>query len=336
MKQKYINKNIILKQFNLLIKQISYDIDFSSNELHIKHMYRLKSINNVIKLIEQINKTHLTIDDFKGIKGIGTNSLNRINEIINTKKLSEINLTKINHQYLKYIENLEQVFGIGKSTAYNLYTKYNIKNISDLKTCFEKKKLVLPNNIVKGLKYFDMINYKIPYSEINDIYIFLINILYDIDLHLFGIICGSYRRLQMISGDIDFIIVHPNIITKKDIKKYNYLQIVIKKLFDINFLVDSFTSNNVTTKYMGLFKWKNNQLKRIDIRYIPYESYYSAILYFTGSKNFNKKIRYLALKNNLLLNEYGLFKNNVMIPLDSEKKIFDLLNIDYLTPDKRT
>ena len=38
----------------------------------------------------------------------------------------------------------------------------------------------------------------------------------------------------------------------------------------------------------------------------------------------------------LLLNEYGLYdENGKMFKVNSEKEIFDLLNMEYITPDKR-
>ena len=69
---------------------------------------------------------------------------------------------------------------------------------------------------------------------------------------------------------------------------------------------------------MGIFKWKNSKPRRIDIRFIPYDSYYSAILYFTGPKDFNKNMRLNAIAQNYTLNEYGLYdENNKLIKVNS-------------------
>ena len=87
---------------------------------------------------------------------------------------------------------------------------------------------------------------------------------------------------------------------------------------------------------MGIFKLKNNPYRRIDIRYVAYDSFYSAILYFTGSKDFNKKMRQLAVNMGYTLNEYGLYdETNKQILIHSEKNIFDALSMEYITPDKR-
>ena len=39
------------------------------------------------------------------------------------------------------------------------------------------------------------------------------------------------------------------------------------------------TDKNIETKYMGFSKFKDNPVRRIDIRYVPYSSYHSAIFY---------------------------------------------------------
>ena len=107
------------------------------------------------------------------------------------------------------------------------------------------------------------------------------------------------------------------------------------KLKQKTIIVESLTGDNVKTKYMGICKI-NNVLRRIDIRFIPYESYYPAILYFTGSKDTNTKMRQIALTMNYTLNEYGLFnEKNELIHVNSEQEIFEHLGMEYLSPDKR-
>jgi DNA polymerase (family 10) len=43
---------------------------------------------------------------------------------------------------------------------------------------------------------------------------------------------------------------------------------------------------------------------------MSYESFPSALLYFTGSAELNKKMRQVAKEMGYKLSEYGLFKNN--------------------------
>jgi DNA polymerase/3'-5' exonuclease PolX len=47
-------------------------------------------------------------------------------------------------------------------------------------------------------------------------------------------------------------------------------------------------------------------------------------------------MRQIALDMGYVLNEYGLFdQNKKMFPVKSEKEIFEILGMEYVTPSKR-
>lgn len=328
----------IIEQFKLLIKQIKFDIDMSSesDKQQLINMYRLKSVQKVVNILEKYKKKITSSKQLEGIKGIGKKSLMRIDEILKTGKLSEIKITENINKYLEIISSLEDVFGIGRKKAYELFKKYDISSIEELQKKYNNNKIELPPNIAKGLKYVGQLKDKIPRKEIDELNDILMNLLFEIDPQLFGVICGSYRRQLSESGDVDFIIVHPKIKTKKDTEKINYIEKVVSLLKKKNIIIDSLTGDDVKTKYMGIYKLDNYPMRRLDIRYMPYESFYSAILYFTGPKDFNRKMRQTAINMNYTLNEYGLYdENDKMIKVNSEKEIFEHLNMEYLPPNLR-
>jgi DNA polymerase/3'-5' exonuclease PolX len=330
-----INERII-DQFKLLVKQIEFDIDYTTGKVQMVNMYRLGAIIKVIKILEKFKTKITTSEQLKGIKNLGKKSLERIDEILKTGKLSEIKIDENAHKYLAIIDKLESIIGIGRKKAYDLFKNYNIQSIEDLKDKLKKHEIELPENIIKGIKYIDQIKDNIPRHEIDQLSKILMQGTRLIDPELFGIVCGSYRREQETSGDVDFIITHNMVKTKKDRETHNYLEQFVKYLKKENIIIESLTSDNVPTKYMGIYKLKDGPLRRIDIRYIEYDSYYSAILYFTGSKDFNKKMRLIAIEMGYTLNEYGLFNDkNKRFSINSEKDIFDLLNMEYLTPIQR-
>ena len=178
-----------------------------------------------------------------------------------------------------------------------------------------------------GLKYLEDFEKRIPRSEI-DIFHGIINeIIFNLNPDIIYNICGSYRRGNDDSGDIDVLISHPS-----DTK---YLTKLVKVLKDANICIDDLTSKG-NKKYMGVCKILQIP-RRLDIRYIEYESYYAALLYFTGSKEFNVRIRKLALARGFSLNEYGLINKDTdeKIILTSEHELFDILEIDYIEPTCR-
>ena len=92
---------------------------------------------------------------------------------------------------------------------------------------------------------------------------------------------------------------------------------------------------------MGMCKYKNNPVRRIDIRYIPINSVGAAKLYFTGSGDFNKNMRSYANSKGYTINEYGIYKlkadktKGLKIKTRTEKDIFDVLKIEYVEPENR-
>jgi len=60
-------------------------------------------------------------------------------------------------------------------------------------------------------------------------------------------------------------------------------------------------------------------------------------LYFTGSEEFNKNMRAIALKKGYTLNEYSLKKLGTKTPLKvtCEKDVFDYLDMEFKNPEER-
>lgn len=329
---------ILIDQFSLLIEQIKLDIDFSPKKEQMKHMYRLLAVQKVLKIIENFPEEITSSKQVYGIKNLGKKSIARVEEILRTGKLSEIKISEDSMKHLKIIEELEDVFGIGRKKAYELFKIHNIVSIQDLQKKYFDGKIELPENIVKGLKYVNKIKEKIPRVFLEELSKILENTTFKISYNLFGVTCGSYRREKPTSNDIDFIITHTELISKTVSEKStnNYLYQFVTSLKEQNVIIESLTDDNVLTKYMGICKLSNGDLCRIDIRFMPYESFYSAILYFTGSKDLNKKMRQVALDLGYVLNEYGLYdENKKMFRVSSEKEIFEFLGMEYLKPYQR-
>ena len=79
--------------------------------------------------------------------------------------------------------------------------------------------------------------------------------------------------------------------------------------------------------------------RRIDIMYTKPDEYPFAILYFTGSSEFNQRMRKEILDRGLSINEYSLkdneTKEKVKHVFHTEKDIFDYLGYEYVEPEMR-
>lgn len=193
-----------------------------------------------------------------------------------------------------------------------------------------------------GIKYFYDILQRIPRKEIEFTEKFLKRVIERINKELILTVCGSFRRGKSTSGDIDSLITHPKIKTEQDFKAstLNILGTFVKQLESIGYLTDHLTDFG-GTKYMGigLYAKKFKTARRIDIRFVPYNSYGAAVLYFTGSKDFNTNMRKHAIKKGYTLNEYGLYKKEggkkILVECTKEEDIFTKLDYPYVKPTDR-
>ncbi len=332
----------LIKIFEQLINQTENDYTLNRNQ---GLFFKLRNFKKALVQIKSYNKEIQCGEEIAHLQGIGKGVITRINEILSKGNLDEIKTNKNNSQVkineINEKKNLQKITGIGPVKAEKLFND----NIT-LKIILQKYKENPENEFFDnfthhqmiGIKYFEDIENRIPRNEIESIETYIKKLNKKIDSKLQVTVCGSYRRKKSDCGDIDVIITHPSIIEENDLKKCEFLNEIIKHMKKSKFLVDDLTYKG-NTKYMGLCKIQK-YARRIDIRLIPLDCYGSALLYFTGSGDFNKNMRKYALKKNMTLNEYGLFhyKNKLKydkIQTSSEKDIFDKLGLDYVEPEDR-
>lgn len=306
--------------------------------------WNLKALSNAINEIKKFNGNIISGEQLKNeIKGIGEKISKRINEILLTNDLNELKESKnfnIDTNIDIYIKNILLITGVGPVRA-KKWVSLGIKDIDDVKKFLEEKKITSTHHIDIGIKYYYDFQKKIPRDEINKIKIFLNDTLKKIDHNFVFEICGSYRRENDESSDIDILVTKLIIEKEKEenenTNKCSNLQKIIKELTKKKFIIDKLTLEG-NTKFMGVCKLENYIIpRRIDIRFVDYSSYYTSLLYFTGSKDFNIYLRNKALENNYSVNEYCLtnLNDNTVRILNNEKEIFDILKIPYLTPKER-
>jgi DNA polymerase/3'-5' exonuclease PolX len=327
------------------ITNLKKDKDKNKKEIS-QNTFKIINFRKALGIIKDYPNKINKGDDIKHIKGIGKGIITRIDEIIKEGTLEGEIKEGMSIEFSQN-EELQKITGVGPSKSMELFQK----NITLDKILKEMKKIkgdfskIEENNILSnlthhqliGVKYFKDINLKIPREEIRSIQIKLNRYIKQLNKNYEVHICGSYRRKKLESGDIDVLILHPDIVEQKqiDLNEGNILGDIISYLTDKKILVDHLTEDG-KTKYMGICKTTTTQAMRIDIRLIPKQSYPFALLYFTGSKKTNTYMRNIAIKSGYKLSEYGLFdKNNNSISLDSEESIFKFLKIPYIIPEKK-
>ena len=287
---------------------------------------RAKTYLGVVKalLLLETDKD-LEPKNLKSCDRIGQGTRTRIKEIIDTGTLQEYEKIK---DYKSPLSEFLKIHGVGKSKAMNLVGQ-GFKTIEDIRKCPpDTLGTILNETQLKGLKHFDDIQERIPYAEIQKHEIILKKILSEIDPEAELTIAGSYRRKKDTSGDIDILLKAQ---TKKTYDRF------IDTLKISSVIVEDLARG--PKKYMGLAKGIDTSfVRRIDIMYTKIQEYPFAVLYFTGSCEFNQRMRADALIMGYTMNEYSLKSlsgekmENVFI---TEKDIFKFLNYEYLEPEMR-
>jgi DNA polymerase/3'-5' exonuclease PolX len=330
------NKYIV----NELIRYYNYIYNnYSISEKTTKeNFYKLAALKKTIIIIAKLKKKLLSGEDLEDIKGIGPKTIGRINEIIKTGSLSEIE----KEDSVK--SELSSIYGIGPVKASYYYDKYKITKLDEFENKIKKGEIKITKQIELGLKYRNRLINKIPRVLIARLENWVQQRLYSADKNFVSVICGSYRREKDFSSDIDILITH------KELKDASNSRIYLEKAVkSLNFLVDNLTEN-FTSHYQGFASFSKitdlpkidfniDSIIRVDIIIVPTDSFFTALLHFTGSGEFNQKLRIHAKNLDMKLSEYGLYryikKKYVPIKIESEEDIFKNLLLKYLPPNKR-
>src|SRR4051812_48373490 len=100
------DNKFLITELEKLIKQIMFEMNYAKNtKERLVYNFRWQAIEKVVDIIKKFPEKITSIDQLRGIKGIGKGSLNRIDEILRTGKLSEINPEQ--EEYQKYVEELQ-------------------------------------------------------------------------------------------------------------------------------------------------------------------------------------------------------------------------------------
>jgi DNA polymerase (family 10) len=135
-------------------------------------------------------------------------------------------------------------------------------------------------------------------------------------------IAGSLRRYRETIGDVDIVVASENATP--------IMEAFVRAPTVERILAQGETKSSVVVS-RGL---------QIDLRVVPPASYGAALLYFTGSKEHNVRLRGLALRRKLLLNEYGLYRvgaeaRGQEIAALTEEEVYGALGLDWIPPELR-
>lgn len=285
---------------------------------------------NYMKAANNIRKSSVPITSGKQARslfsGIGDSIQAKIDEIIATGSLEVLESRSPEElEKIKTLELFKSIYGVGEKQAEKWYDM-GLRTLEQLMGVYysmtDAQKL--------GYQHYNDINLKIPRQEIT-----WVNEYFNYVFTPRGVkfvITGSYRRGLLESSDIDVLVqryrsTEPNNLT---------LAQIVGMLNAPGFIVANLALGDTT--YRGLVRLAQTMpVRRLDIRLVDEKAWPFAILYFTGSKDFNIALRNRAISLGYSLSEYTLTESATgkEVPAQTEQDIFAALGVKYLEPHER-
>lgn len=255
------------------------------------------------------------LKELQGLDGIGKSTADKIAEFANTGRIAE-------HEELAAkvpatLMDLLEIQGLGPKTVRLLWKDQGVETIDQLKAAIEDGSILeLPR---MGTKTVENIRQAIAFNESSGGRLHLgvaMPIAERIVEYMRGAegiervaFAGSLRRGRETIGDIDVLVVASDASRAHE---------AFREMPGVEQVLASGESKTSVRCSLAADagRWGDadtNPSVQADLRVVPGESWGAALMYFTGSKEHNVRLREIALRKKLTLNEYGLF------PEDDEK-----------------
>lgn len=287
--------------------------------------------DNIEALADDIEKIAKD-KELQNIPGVGENIANKIDEYLETGNLEV--LDELKEKYPIEFDELLPIEGLGLKTIKKIFLELGVYNLDSLERAAKNNEL----RKLKGLgpKSEENIIKNIQYARKFTDRMFLSTAFYlseDIKKELLKLdsinrieTAGSIRRARETCGDIDLLVTISNDV---DFEEESYK--IMDYFVNLNFVEDLISKGSLKTTV---------RLKDgidCDLRVFTEDQFGAALMHFTGSKNFNVKLRTIAISKNMKLNEYGIFKtdNEELVASKTENDMFNALGLDYIPPELR-
>ena len=264
-------------------------------------------------------------EELRKIPGIGHDLAEKIKEYVTTDHLEFYEELKkeVPHSLVEMLS----VPSLGPKTVKMLFEKLKINNIDELEQLAKKGELKgLPGiqakteeNILKGIAMVRRRTDRFPIGRVLPIAEDILKKLKAAAPVKEIALAGSLRRWKDTIKDIDMLA------TSRDPKK---VMNVFTRLPHVKgVLMKGPTKSSIVT----------GENIQVDLRVVEEDSVGAALAYFTGSKAHNIRLREMAVKKGLKINEYGVFdvKTNKKIGGKNEADIYKALGLLFIPPELR-
>ncbi len=296
-------------------------------ELKDENIFRIRAYRRAAQNVDGLSKDVSTLseEELTAIPGIGKDLAAKIKEYLETGKVAA-------HEKLKRdipggVLEILRVPGLGPKKAKQFYDTLKIKSVDELEDAIRKGKLSgLPGiqkkteeNILKGIELIKRGTERRPLGRVLPLAEDIVRRMKDAAPVDKIEVAGSIRRMKDTVKDIDILT------TSK--KPEAVMDAFVKLPHVARVLAHGPTKSSVITED-GV---------QVDLRVVEEGSFGAALQYFTGSKQHNVKLREMAVRMGLKLNEYGAFREpgDKKIGGKTEDEMYKALKLPYIPPELR-
>ena len=311
-------------------------------ELKGANVFRVNAYRRAAQNIEGLSRA---IEDVAAegalheLPGIGKDLAARIVEYLESGEIDFLN--ELRKEIPPVLLDMLRVPGIGPKTAVRLQKELSIGSLAELRQAaldhrireLPKMKAKTEENILKGLEFLSRASGRAPLGRAYPLAQRILEELAALPAVKKLSLAGSLRRWRETVGDIDILVVSSA--PEKVIRHFTHLEDAARVL------AEGSTKGSIVTKE-GI---------QVDLRVVEMQAYGSALNYFTGSKEHNIRLREIAIKKGLKLNEYGVFKKpgakrdkrkagtaareEIRIAGKTEKEVYRALGLPFIPPEIR-
>ena len=296
-------------------------------ELSGENPFRIRAYQRAALNIGGLSQdvAEMTDEELRAIPGIGPDLVEKIRQFLGTGRVGlHADLKK---EIPSGLLDILRVPGVGPKTAKTLYAKAGVRSLDDLETLTREGKLAgLPGiqnkteeNIRKGIDTLHKGRERHPLGRAIPIAEDMIRKLRAKAPLSRIAVAGSLRRWKETVKDIDILATSAK--PEKVMEVFTGLPIVQEVL------ARGTTKSSVLTAD-GI---------QVDLRVVEDGSFGAALQYLTGSKEHNIKLREMASRAGLKINEYGIFRESdgKRIGGKQEGEVYKALRLPFIPPELR-
>ncbi|HET9311541.1 MAG TPA: DNA polymerase/3'-5' exonuclease PolX [Actinomycetota bacterium] len=259
------------------------------------------------------------------IPGVGRSIASKVVDILRTGSFDELDAVRA--QVPDGVRAMTAIPGFGPKKAMAVHVQLGIDTVEALVAAAERGELAgmkgfsraTERTVIDGVRRLRSSGGRVRVDQALEVAEELLGRLRQMPGVIRASYAGSLRRMAETIGDVDLLVSSERPSTVMDaLVGFDLTERVISH--------GETRSSVVTTS--GL---------QVDLRVVDREVWGAALIYFTGSKAHNVRIREIAVRSGLKLNEYGLFRarSGKLLAAETEQAVYERLGLPYIEPTLR-